>query len=129
MKKCSPIPSEKKGVCVGNLIDWIKIFLPDLTAPSDGVDFTKPSTDILECWAMVKTSRGSELFDGSNLGNAYTHIFFIQHMPLTINTTHFIEFKDENYKIVDVENFNEHNEFLALKCIKKGDDTLAASKI
>jgi SPP1 family predicted phage head-tail adaptor len=130
VKICTKIQNKKRGICIGNFTEVIKIMFPVLTASNSGVDFTKPETKILETFAMVQTSRGTELFDGSNLSNAYTHIFYIRFNPYAeITTTCLIEYRAEDYKILDIENLDERNEILAFKCAKRGDSTLAVNKI
>jgi head-tail adaptor len=129
MKQCSPIANKRRGVCSGNLTEYIKIFFPTLTAPDAGVDFSKPKTTIIETWAMIATTRGSELFDGSSLTNAYTHIFYIRNPGVSITSECWIEHNSLNFKIVDIENMEERGEFLTLRCSRKGDTSLAGNTI
>jgi SPP1 family predicted phage head-tail adaptor len=129
MKQCTPIVNKRRGVCAGNFTERVKIFIPAITAPTAGVDFTKPQTQVLETWAMVATTRGSEIFDGAALTNAYTHNFYIRYPAVSVSAVCWIEYRAENYKIADIENLDERREVLVLRCIKKGDKTKAVNSI
>jgi len=129
MKQCLPIQNKRRGICAGDLSSLIKIHLRNLTAPKTSVDFSETMTEIIETWAMIATSRGSELFDGSNLSNAYTHIFYIRFPPVTLNKDCWVEFNSKHFEIIDIENLDERGEFAAIRCNEKGATSLPVNQI
>jgi len=130
MTICKNIRGVKRGICIGDLDVKIKVQVRTLNAPESGTDFDLTFADEKEVWAMVKTVRGTELFDGVSLTNAYTHEFYIRYSSdFTIDAQNWLEWKNEKYDIVDVENLDERNEFLLLKAIKKGDKDINANKV
>lgn len=115
MRNCEPI------ICAGDLTERIIIQSRDIKAPTgSSVNYAENFTTFKTVWAKVETTRGTELFDGVNVNNAYTHIFKIRYMA-NVSRENWIEYKSKAYDIVDVENVNEKNLFMYLRCIERGD--------
>lgn len=130
MAICKNIRGTKRGLCIGDLNQKIKVQVRTLNAPESGTHFDLTFADLKEVWAMVKTTRGTELFDGVGLTNAYTHEFYIRYSSsFAVNAQSWLLWNDDRYNIVDVENLDERNEFLLLKAIKKGDKDINANKV
>lgn len=118
---CKTIKAGSTKVCVGDMRHKIKINIRTLTPPSNSsVDFDEILSNTLEVWAALKTTRGKEVFDGTNLIGIATHIFYIR--ALTNQTAEdWVEFKGGYYRILSVENFREDNRFQELMCNVRGD--------
>lgn len=88
------------------------------TAPGDFVadlEFGKG----IETWASLKTYAASEFFDGVNVVRKATHKYGIRYRP-GVTAEMFLTHKGVIYDIIDVENFEERNEFLILSCNVRG---------
>jgi SPP1 family predicted phage head-tail adaptor len=130
MAICKNIRATKRDICIGDLDSRIKIQVRTLKAPESGVDFTEEFTEVKEVWAMVQTSRGLEFFDDTGLNTTFTHKFYIRFSSsFSITSEDWLEWNNQRYDIVEVENLDERNEFLLLKAIKKGDKDINANKV
>lgn len=129
------IDGKRRTLCTGSLTEQIEIKLRSLTAPTgNSVDFSEAFTAVKTVWAMVKTTRGSEMFDGTNLTNAYTHEFYIRFLPDTVfgtsgrlSTQEWVKYKDRYYTIQDVENFEERSEWMIMRCAERGATSKAVN--
>lgn len=117
---CKTISPKTIKVCIGSMRHKIKINVRTLTPPAtDGVDFDEVLSGEKEVWAAIETSRGIEVFDGTNLIGVATHLFYIR--ALTGQTAEdWVEFKGNYYRILDVQNFQEDDRFQVLRCVLRG---------
>jgi len=127
MPVCKKIKSIKRQICIGDLKDRIELSIRSQVSKNDGkiksiMDFTSLAT----VWAKVTTTRGSQLFDGVEISDPFTHQIEIRFRD-DIDAEKWIDFKDNRYDIVDVQDYDERNEFLLLLCKKKGDQTKEAN--
>lgn len=94
--------------------------------PGAGVDFVQVYTKLREVWAGLKVVSGKEIFGGINKDERITHIFYIRYCPdVDVNT--WILHAGQRYNIIDGENLNGLNQWLALRCNIKGDSTKVGS--
>jgi len=128
--KCVRLPGTKHGICAGDLTKKITVSVRSLEAPDgSSVDFSEDFTTKKEVWAMVRTTDGTELFDGVNLSNAYTHEFYIRFIPgSTITVEDWVEFNSARFKIESVVNLEESDQFYQIKAKFTGSMDKAASK-
>ncbi len=125
MPACVRIPRKKRHVCIGDMREKIDITIRSLQAPTDGsVDFSESLTSVESVFAMVETTSGVEIFDGTNLKGVATHFFYIR-FRAGIDINNWITFKAQHYTIIDVQNLEERDEFLLLRCALRGDETKA----
>lgn len=121
MPKCKPISIKYRRVCVGDLNRRIRLRTREISTPTTDVDFGHSFTDI-ETWAAVQTVVGRNMFSGTNFDQAVSHLFYIRYRTgITAET--WIEYRNENYDILDVENLEETNSFLVLICNVRGSTT------
>ena len=126
---CERVNIKNRRVCIGDLNIRVKIQTRTLESNNTAtIELVENFTDVVEVWAAVNTTRGSQLFDGSEISNPFTHNFYIRHRS-DIDFEKWIEYKDEKYDIVDVENLDADDNFLLMKCIKKGTKDNAANFI
>jgi SPP1 family predicted phage head-tail adaptor len=124
---CKSIKIKSRKVCVGDLSSRIKLQLRSLTASNTGsIESIETFTDIIEVWAAVETTSGSKIWDGVEIANPFTHKFYIRYRN-DIEFTEWIEYGNEKYKLIDVENLEQKNEFLILMCTRKGTSTKKAN--
>lgn len=91
-----------------------------MTPPADaGVNFSEVLSETKEVWSAIETSRGVEVFDGTDLIGVATHLFYIR--ALTGQTAEdWVEFKSKYYRILDVQNYQEDDRFQVLRCTLRG---------
>ena len=111
-----------KRVCIGDLNKQIDVEIRAIT-PKETVDFTETFSDVATVWSKVVTTRGVEVFDGVNLSGLATHLFYIKYLD-GVEKTNFVDYNGKRYVILDVENQNENNEILILKCEERGTKTV-----
>lgn len=113
---------------LGNMQDRIILHVRTLTPPIfNGVDFTEDFKGE-EIWAQVNTAGGKMFFKGIGSDISLTHEIVIRYKS-TVTSETWVELKNRNLKIVDVENWNEENNFMILRCVDKGDKDLGASQV
>lgn len=118
----------RKQVCIGQMRHKIKIHTREITAPTTDSDFTETIEQYKEVWSGIKTlEKGIELFDGVNLVGTITHIFYIRYFA-GITTEYYIEYDSKYYRILEVDNMNEDNKFIALKSTLRGDTSYKANE-
>lgn len=127
MAKCQRVRVNKRKICIGDLTKAITLEARAIQAPGqNSVDYTEQFNPIINTKAAVKTVRGETIFDGSNTERVVTHKFWIRFRSnITFET--WIEMDNIKFDVLDVENLDERNEWLAIRASKRGIDTLAAN--
>ena len=106
----------------------IKLHNRSIQVPEFGTyDFTETFTGTKTVWANVQTAAGQTFFTGASVDVGLSHIIIIRYDEAVTSET-WIEFNGNNLKIISVENLDENNEFLRLRCSERGDKDLGASK-
>jgi len=127
MPKCQRVQRKNRAVCIGDMRDKIILQSRSITAPSaNGSDMTESFVTTKTVWSLVETRQGIEIFDGTNLIGVATHYFYIRYVSgLTAET--WIQFKSKYYDILDVQNLEERNEFMLLRCSERGTTSKASN--
>ena len=109
-----------RKVPVGDMRTPVIIHQAEILAPTVGVDLGRTITNIIEpWWCKVTTVSGVYIFDSSNIEQVITHDFQGRYQS-GIDRDMVIEWSGEYYKIISVENFENRNEFLRLRCTIRG---------
>ena len=127
MTICKRINITKKKVCIGDLKRRIKVQIRTIVPP-DEIDYSQQITDLKEVWAAIQTSKGSEIFDGTNVIGVATHFFYIRKID-NVTFENFVEYNNEKYRILDAQNLDEDDLFLVLRCTKRGDKTKNSNRL
>lgn len=124
---CKPISLKSRRICVGDLNNRITLQLRTMTGNNyASVENTETFSNIAEVWGAVETTRGSQLWDGAEISNPFTHNVYIRYRD-DVDFTKWLDFGSQKYDIVDVENLEQSNEWLLLRCILKGTNTKAGT--
>lgn len=99
------------------------ITLMDRDVGVTGVDLNESFTNEITVKALIKTVRGTSIFDGSNVEKAVTHEIRIAYLS-DINAETWIEYDSRNFDILDVINCAEKDQVLILRCNERGVNTL-----
>lgn len=120
MPKCQPIRRRNRNICIGDMRDKIALQSRTIVAPSaGGSDMTESFVTTKTVWSLVETRQGVEIFDGTNMLGVATHYFYIRYSAgLTAET--WIQFKSKYYDILDIQNLEERDEFILLRCNERG---------
>ena len=128
MVVCVKIRGKRRQLCIGDLDRMIAIQSRSIKAPAgDLVDYDEEFVTTQEVWSMLQTTRGSQLFDSVEISNPFTHLFYVVYIA-GITFENWILYNGIKYEIRDVEDLDERNEFLCIRCIKKGDNVEANYK-
>lgn len=120
MPKCISIKKPDRKICAGDLRDKIVIQVRTITPPAtSGVDFTEAFSSDATVWSMVETKMGVEIFNGTSLKGVATHYFYIRYRA-DLTAESWLKFNSKYYDILDVQNLDERNEFLLLRCSLRG---------
>jgi len=119
---CKSIRPPRRGLCSGDLDRRITIKSRALAAPSSGVDFEENFAAGKTVWAALKTSKGRAMFYATNMDVAVTHVFYVRWYD-TLTADLWVEYKSENYDIVEVENLDERDDWALLYCNVRGDSS------
>jgi SPP1 family predicted phage head-tail adaptor len=83
---------------------------------------------IATVWAAIKNIKGDAVLDGVAINEIPTHWFYIRYRDDVTNDNWFL-FRNERYKIMQVQNLMEDNVYLQVKCLKTGEALKGASEI
>lgn len=120
---CKKIRRKKRSVCVGGLSDRITIYDRDIRPPLFNTsEQTQLYSGGKEVWSSVETTRGKEIFNGTQLLGVRTHIILLRFDPeREVTTEDVVEFKGSYYDILGVQNLEERDEWLELSCGTRGN--------
>lgn len=114
------IKANNRKICIGDLKHRINVQARIISPPAaGGVDYQLSLLQMIELQAMIQTKRGVEIFDGTNLLGVATHYFYIRYMP-DLSIADIVEYNGIVYTILDIENLDEQNDFILLRCSKRG---------
>lgn len=124
MPNCAKIKQKPYKICTGDLSKRITLYVRSITDPQGGsVDFGENFTTPTNVWAMIETlSKGVEIFDGSNVIDVATHLFYIRYIP-GITFEMYLDYNGRRFRIIDVQNIDEKDETIILRCTERGDNT------
>jgi len=121
MSKCIPIINKKKEVCIGAMNKRIIIQIRTITPPElGGVDCGELITDRRKVWAFIRTVKGETLFNNTSIQRVMTHEFYIRYFSDVTFEKNWIEYKNEYYDIIDVENINLENKYYLISANRRG---------
>ena len=128
MAICVGISAKIKRVCIGALNKRIKIQLRTLTPPAqiDDVDYTETLTLIRTVWSYIETVSGEKQFDGTEIDTQTTHNFYIRYFENVV-FGNWVEYKNQRFRVLSVENFNEQSRFFKIQATNRGVDTNEAN--
>lgn len=125
MPICKKINAEHRKVCIGDMRWLIDIYNPVIVPPditNGEIDYTVTKEPETTVWSMVKTFPNLAVFDSMNTETTISHDFYIR-FRTDITPEKNIRYPAGTglyYNIVLVENFENRNEFLRLRCNLKG---------
>ncbi len=125
---CKKITRKKRQVCIGAMDRLISVEFRQITPPNSGVDFNEDFTPIQEVFALIKTVFGVTGFDETNTERIITHTIYIR-FRADVTAETWVEIDSQKYDIVNTENLDNRNEFLLLRCNKRGTNTKPANFI
>jgi len=119
--ECNPVKIKRQRVCFGDLNRKIKIKSRTITAPdeSDEFDYEQTFGTPVTKWAAVQTSSGKDIFDGTNMIGTATHFFFLKFVS-GLTSESMVEWRNENYRVLRIENLDENDEYMKLYCALRG---------
>jgi head-tail adaptor len=126
MAICKKIRRVDKRICIGAMNRKIILQVRTLTPPDqDGVDFNEVFTEPKTVWANIVTVNGIILFDNTNTAREISHDLYIRYIA-NLSAQSWVTLvskdstSDQYLDIIQVENLNEENKFLRLRCSLRG---------
>lgn len=120
MPDCNYIKRKDKDFCVGDMDKLITIYSRNILPPDgESVDYQEAFSSPVTIWAMVETINGQTIFDDSNIERVVSHRFTTRFIP-ELTFEKWLDFGNNRYDILGVENQNERNQFMILKCNLRG---------
>ena len=133
MAICRPKRFPKDKICTADLRHKVFIKLRQQRATKLGEqEAEEVFTTIASPFAAITTLRGTQRFNGINIDDRATHLFNFRYSSFLNDLdvehgNHFIEFKNKNYRILEITNQNENNLILFFQTTERGDEDLKAS--
>ena len=126
---CVKTKISKREFCLGDLNRSFSIKLRNITPPpDDGVDHDEVFTDFLDVHGAVETVNGVEIFDETNvLVGVVTHKFTFRFRS-GVTFQEFVIFRGKRYRILDVTNVDERDEWVVIRATERGVDTVEINK-
>lgn len=120
MSLCNKIRRKHRKVCIGDLDTLINIKARDEVVRNfvSKEEFTTVSSP----WALWETVKGIEVFDETNTSERATDIAIIRYDP-TVTKEFFVELDGENFRILEVEDFDRRKEWLLITMTNRGTVT------
>ena len=116
----------KKYPCIGNLDKRLTLLTRSMD--STGLDLDENFTDIITVWGNITTAgNSSDFFDGVNLVKSYTHLIKIRYRS-NLTSENWIRHNSELYRIIDIKNDDEDSNFLIIKAMKKGVESIIVNR-
>lgn len=111
-------------ICASDLKNKVKLITRKIETAN--VSFTENFTDFKSIYARIDTISGYQPFNGVNIEDAPSHIFYIRYLSdIEINYT--FEYKSNYFHIIDIENLNEENRFMKITVKKAGNKSNEAN--
>jgi len=123
MATCHKIKFKHRAICAGDLDRRIELQTRGFKNCNTSVDFGQEFTKTKSTYAALVTARGKDIFAGANMETLVSHIFYIRYFD-GLTSESWINYRSTRYDILEVENLDERNEFYALFCNVRGDDSL-----
>ncbi len=129
MPKCVRIKKKNRKFCVGDMRDEITLENRSINPQdADSIDFIEDFSESNVIDAAIETVRGLETFDGVNVESIVTHKIYIRFIEGVTEET-WVKFKGRRLDIMDVENLDERDQFLLLRCKERGADNINVNTI
>lgn len=123
----STIKRPHRQYCLGDLSRKVMILDRNIQVPEfDDVDFDEKFSGTLSVWASVTTVSGQTIFV-VNQDVSYSHRIAIRY-DASVNSEKWIRLDGINYRIIDIQNLEMRNEWLVMRCVATGIESLEASK-
>lgn len=118
--------NEHRGVNIGDMRQRIYLHTRSISSPMFGsVDFDEQFSGS-PIWAAIKTLGGKVVFDGVGQDVIATHVIYIRHRDAS--SQNFVQATDgRRFRILQVEDYDDRHEFLALLCTDRGFGEAAKS--
>lgn len=127
MPVCSKIRKKKRQICIGDMRDRVIVEDRNLTAPLVGIDASEVFSNQSSIFALIETVTGVEFFNSVNQAIDVTHFVYIR-FDSSITVEKWLRLENgERLDILQVENLDERNSFLKLRCTNRGSDTKVAA--
>lgn len=127
---CKSIKTNKARVCIADLRSKIKIqFSSSKGQNAPNVNATTAFSDVLDVWAMIKTTPVFQPVNGINIESGINTDFYIRYTTeIDFLKQIWVEFDNERFKITGVENISKENRFVRLRASERGLKTLGAAQ-
>lgn len=112
---------------IGDMRQRVYIHERAIARPAWGsIDFDETFTGTAR-WAAIKTLGGKRVFDGTGQDEVATHIVYIR-FDSSVSSQTFVQVTDgRRFRILQVEDYDERHEFMALLCTDRGFNEAAKS--
>ena len=121
MAVCQKIRVNHRALCANDLDRKVKIKTRSMVTSQLDTDMSVGFTS-KTVWAAVKTAKGNQTFFATNMQDVVDHIIYIRWYD-GVTSENWVEYKGDNYDIIDVENLDERDEWYALYCNVRGTTT------
>ena len=120
MVVCKKVRIPRRSLCAGDLNRLITVDCRTLDFPDDSTtDYSNTFNSAKKVWAGLRTTKGKDVFFATNVDQAVTHVFYMRYLSW-LTSDQWINYRGQNYDIIEVENLDEANEWCLAYCNVRG---------
>ncbi len=128
MSNCISIRRKHRKVCDGAMNTRIDIFDRSIAVPTVTTEYDETFTPTETVQAMVESTRGISVFDGTNTERAVSHTIYFRYIDfLTAEFWLIIPDNDIILDILNVEDLDYGHEYTKLLCAERGPQSRRAN--
>ena len=127
--KCRSLKPNLNKVCIADLNSKIKIqTTSEVYSNNPDTVPTAQFVDIVEMWALINTGESFQYKDGVQIDNRINTDFYIMYTTqIDFTQTLWVEYDNNKYKVINVNNIDEQGNFVRLRTVKTGDKNIIAN--
>lgn len=129
MKKSVNVEFKERRICIGDFNTKITIQIKcqeSTNKLNQALEITR--IDSVTVWSAVKTVAGVETLEDINSEEIITHQFYIRYRK-DIDKSSVVILKEIAFNIISIENLEEKNKYLLLRCAQGGNANIQTNLI
>ena len=127
--KCRSLKPDLNKVCIADLSSKIKIqTTSEVYSNNHDTVPVAQFVDIVEMWALINTGESFNYIDGVQTANTVNTDFTIMYTAdIDFKQRLWVEYDNNKYKVISVNNINQADNFIRLRTIETGDKNITAN--
>ena len=126
---CKRITKNASKICTADFDKKIKIQTTSIEGTNaPDIESAVSFSDIAVAYAMMKTKPNIRYINGVNVESGITTEIYIRYdSSIDYSLELFIEWSNDKFKVINVENINNENKTIKFNCVRHGDKSINAN--